>query len=190
MIPNRVVREGAENYEDGLDVQYNTSEDFVGQRERQIRLEEEKGCFGKTKRGILAVMRFLLSTEPVLQSVVIVTASTGTYFSALKAGVDAETAFLDSWVTGMLVSFFLLMIWFATFRYGVFVDKESRKRIRNELSLCVWSGYFITIILFILSCYLLYNIRTYCPVNVACDLKGVFIPDNSTLAVYLSKKDP
>jgi hypothetical protein len=180
-----ITRSLEEGYENGLEVKYNSSEQFAGQREREIRLLEEKGCMGRSKRAIFALMQFLLATEPILQGVVVVTSATGTFFSALKAGVDPDTAFLDSWVAGMLAFFFLFLVWWATYRYGVFVDKESRKRIRNELSCCVWVGYFISIVMFVISCYLLYNIRNYCPKDVACNLKGVFIPDNSTISNYL-----
>lgn len=189
MIPNKEIKEDEESYENGLEVKYNSSEVFVGQRERQLRLEEERGVCGKIKRGILAIMRFLLATEPFLQGICVIVATAGSYFSSLKAGIDPDTGFLEACVVGSVVFSFLFMVWWATFRYGVFVDKESRKRLRNELSCCTWSGYFITIILFIVSCYMLYEIRTYCPKHVACDLKSVFIPDNSTLSVYLLK-DP
>jgi hypothetical protein len=67
------------------------------------------------------------------------------------------------------------------------VDKESRKRIRDELSCCVWSGYFVTLILFIISVYVLYKVRTYCPKDVACNLKGLFITSNSTIGEMLGK---
>jgi hypothetical protein len=71
---------------DGMVAEYNTNHDFIRKREETLNLEEKKGCDAKCRRGGRMVCTALIYTEPILQGVVVITATAGTYFSMLKQG--------------------------------------------------------------------------------------------------------
>ncbi len=163
-----------ESYEPSMPApKMRTITEFDKYLEFESNIRNLPGCKGKCWRCLYDTWGFLIKFELLLQFLLLIVICVGTYYGALKGGVNIEKAMQLSLTAGVLSALFMLLFHAVIF-YCSSVKLESGQRIRNTWHPSSKAGCVCLVFLIIVVCGILYSISTRCKDNEKhCDIMAV-----------------
>lgn len=181
-----------EDYETGLDVQVDTrpsnlnqSGKFATYRAQMRELEEAKGCWGRLRRWRWWWWCFLLKIQYLFTDFIIVMSVSGSFYTAVKAGIDDELAFVRAVLVGLVVMLVLRGLNYISYKYSVFPE-TSQTHVEDQSHCSKYLVFVAHLIFFIVGVVFLARVNEFCAGgDKPCLIEEVFNP-----VVFRKKWEP